>query len=93
MQIISFEWVVGAAAVVLALMFWVVHILLDVQRAMRQSLASFEDKLIQLEDETRRLHHDATALKSTMQTKVESHTLNQRLEGLATLLGLTKLKR
>ncbi len=93
MSVVSFEWIVGAGVIVLALMFWVVHILLDVQRAMRQSLAAFEDKLIQLEDESRRLHHDATALKSALHTKVETHTLNQRLEGLATLLGLSRLKR
>ncbi len=93
MTVISFEWIVGAAVVVLALMFWVIHILLDVQRAMRQSLAAFEDKLIQLEDESRRLHHDASTIKAILQTKVESHTLNQRLEGLSTLLGLSRLKR
>ncbi len=88
MAVVSFEWVAAAGVVILALMFWVVHILLDVQRAMRESLAAFEDKLIQLEDEARRLQHEAGALKASLHTKVETHTLNKRFEGLASLLGL-----
>ncbi len=93
MAVVTFEWVVAAGVVILALMFWVIHILLDVQRAMRQSLAAFEDKLIQLEDESRRLAHDAASLKSVLQTKVESHTLSKRLESLAALMGLSGHKR
>ncbi len=93
MAVVSFEWVVAAGVVILALMFWVVHILLDVQRSMRESLVAFENKLIQLEDESRRLAHDATALKTALHTKVESTTLNKRLEGLASLLGLSAPKR
>lgn len=93
MAVVSFEWVVAAGVVVFALMFWVVHILLDVQRSMRESLAAFEDKLIQLEDDARRLHHDAAALKAALHDKVETYTLNKRLEGLASLLGLSAHKR
>jgi len=91
--VVTFEWVVAAGVIILALMFWVIHILLDVQRSMHQSLASFEDKLIQLEDDSRRLAHDAASLKATLQTKVESHTLSKRLESLASLMGLSGPKR
>lgn len=93
MALVAFEWVLAAGVVILALMFWVIHILLDVQRLMRSSLASFEDKLIQLEDESRRLSHDAASLKSTLAGKVESGTLSKRLDDLSSLMGLSSPKR
>jgi len=92
MAIVSFEWVVAAGVVSLALMLWVIYILRDMQRTVRLTLASFEDKLIQMEDETRRLQHDAQTLRASLQNKVEAQTLHQRLEGLTSLLGLSRIK-
>jgi hypothetical protein len=77
---IDMEPVLVMAVVLVAVLAWLIHVM---------SLIAFEDKIIGLEDQARRMQTDVNALGPVLHDKVDSQTLNRRLSGLAELLGLT----
>ncbi len=87
---VTLEMVVFVGILTGGLALWVIHLLTSIQHTIRSALATFEDRLLDMEDESRRMKMDVHALKIGLHDKVDSAQLNKRLAGLAQLLGASK---
>ncbi|MBI5036120.1 hypothetical protein HZC09_02140 [Candidatus Micrarchaeota archaeon] len=77
---------IGIGVAVLLALAFMTKTVLDAHSMMKASMDKLDEKLVSLEDAAKQVNADVSAIRSTLQEKVDRNYVEKRLDGLVALV-------